>query len=51
MPRFFASLLVSRVWDISSGIGPCFPWMDDCANFTPVLEKLPKTLYFHDSLK
>ncbi len=30
--RFPCFLLVCRVWDISSGIDPCFPLLDDCAN-------------------
>jgi hypothetical protein len=31
--------LVSRVWDISSGIVSYFPWLDDCANFMPTPEE------------
>ncbi len=32
-------LLVSRVWEISSGMGSGFPWLNDCANFTPLPEE------------
>ncbi len=31
--------MVSRFWDISSGIGPCLPLAGDCANFTPTPEE------------
>jgi hypothetical protein len=31
--------LVSRVLDISSHIGPCFPLLENCANFTPMPEE------------
>jgi hypothetical protein len=35
--------LVSRVWKISSGIGPCFPLAGGCANFTPTPEEQTNT--------
>jgi hypothetical protein len=28
-------LIGQQGWAISSGIGPCFQWLEDCANFTP----------------
>jgi hypothetical protein len=34
--------LVSRAWDIYSGIGPASHWLEDCANFTPTPEENDK---------
>jgi hypothetical protein len=43
--------LVSRIWNISSGIGPYFHWLEDSANITPTPEEndqysaAPSTLF------
>ncbi len=37
--RFPCFLMVIRVCYISSSIGPCFHWLEDCANFMPTPEE------------
>ncbi len=41
--RFPCFLLVSRVWDISSGIDLASHWQKDCTNCTPMREKMKNT--------
>jgi hypothetical protein len=42
-PQIPCFLLVSKVWDISSGIGPASHWLEDCANFMPTPEETTNT--------
>jgi hypothetical protein len=37
--RFPCFLLVSRAYEISSGIALASHWLEDCANFTPAPEE------------